>query len=55
MPRLKAASNTVALNFEPVMALFLGWAILGQTLAPLQIFGAFLVVGAIVYLSTGRH
>ena len=55
VPHLKAASNTVALNFEPVMALFLGWAILGQTLAPLQIFGACLVVGAIVYLSTGRH
>ena len=55
VPRLKAASNTVALNFEPVMALFLGWAILGQAVAPRQIFGAFLVVGAIVYLSTGRR
>ena len=54
VPRLKAASNTVALNFEPVMALILGWAILGQTISPLQIFGACLVVGAIVYLSTGR-
>jgi len=55
VPRLQAASNTVALNFEPVMALFLGWAILDQAIAPRQIFGAFLVVGAIVYLSTGRR
>jgi drug/metabolite transporter (DMT)-like permease len=54
VPRLKAASNTVALNFEPVMALILGWAILGQSISPLQIFGACLVVSAIVYLSTGR-
>ncbi|HUJ88033.1 MAG TPA: DMT family transporter [Burkholderiales bacterium] len=55
VPRLEAASTTVALNFEPVMALFLGWAILGQAVAPRQILGAFLVVGAIVYLSTGRR
>jgi len=55
VPRLHAASNTVALNFEPVMALFLGWAILDQVIAPRQIFGAFLVVGAIVYLSTGKR
>jgi drug/metabolite transporter (DMT)-like permease len=55
VPRLGAASNTVALNFEPVMALFLGWMILGQAVASSQIVGAFLVVGAIIYLSTGRR
>jgi len=28
--------------------------LLGQTMAPLQIFGAFVVIGAIVALSTGK-
>ena len=54
LPRIGAASNTVALNFEPIAVLFLAWAILGQGVAPLQIFGAFVVVGAIMALGTGR-
>ena len=53
VPRLSAASSMVALNFEPIAALFLGWLILGQTVAPVQIAGAFIVVGAIVYLGAG--
>ncbi len=55
VPRLGAASNTVALNFEPVAALVLGWSILAQSIAPRQILGAFVVIGAIVFLSTGRR
>ena len=53
--QLPAASSMVALNFEPIAALFLGWLVLGQTVAPVQIAGAFLVVGAIVYVGAGRH
>ncbi|HZN85455.1 MAG TPA: DMT family transporter, partial [Burkholderiales bacterium] len=34
VPRLKSPSNTAALNFEPIAALILGWAILGQAVAP---------------------
>ncbi len=55
VPRLGAASNTAALNFEPIAALFLGWAILNQGVAPRQLVGALVVVGAIVFLSTGRR
>lgn len=55
VPRLPAASSMVALNFEPIAALFLGWLVLGQAVAPVQIAGAFLVVGAIVYVGAGRH
>jgi drug/metabolite transporter (DMT)-like permease len=55
VPRLGAATNTVALNFEPVAALVLGWAILSQSIAPRQIVGAFVVIGAIVFLSSGRR
>lgn len=54
LPRIGAASNTVALNFEPIAVLFLAWAILGQGVAPLQVFGAFVVVGAIMALGTGK-
>ena len=55
VPRLGAASNTVALNFEPVAALALGWAILSQSIAPHQMLGALVVIGAIVFLSTGKR
>ena len=55
VPRLGAASNTVALNFEPVAALVLGWAILSQSIAPHQMLGALVVIGAIVFLSTGKR
>ena len=54
VPRLGAASNAAALNFEPVAALILGWAILGQTVSPLQIFGALVVVGAITLLGSAK-
>ena len=53
LPRLTATS-TVALNFEPIALLGLGWLILGQALAPPQILGAFLTVGAIAWLGLAR-
>ena len=54
LPRIGAASNSVAMNFEPIAVLFLAWAVLGQSVAPLQIFGAFMVVGAIMALGAGK-
>ena len=53
LPRLSAAS-TVALNFEPIAALVLAWVFLGQTIAPLQIAGAFVTVGAIAWLGVKK-
>ena len=53
LPRLSAAS-TVALNFEPIAALVLAWIFLGQTIAPLQVGGAFLTVGAIAWLGMSK-
>lgn len=55
VPRIGAASNTAALNFEPVAALILGWVILGQTMEPRQLVGAFIVVGAVILIGTKRH
>jgi len=54
LPKMGSANYAVVLNFEPISLLFLGWAILGQVIAPLQIFGAFIVVGAIVWLGFRR-
>jgi drug/metabolite transporter (DMT)-like permease len=54
-PRMRAASDAVVLNFEPVAVLFLGWAILGQSLAVSQIAGALLVIGCIVAIGTARR
>ena len=56
LPRLSASdtSATVALNFEPIAVLVIAWVVLGQSVAPLQMFGAFVVVGAIAWLGTAR-
>jgi drug/metabolite transporter (DMT)-like permease len=54
LPRLSAAS-TAALNFEPIAALVLAWLILDQTVAPLQIAGAFVTVGAIAWVGVKKH
>ena len=55
LPRLGAVNNAAVLNFEPIAALLLGWLILGQTIAPLQILGAFVVIGAIAVLAGGKR
>jgi len=54
LPRLSAAS-TAALNFEPIAALALAWIFLGQTIAPLQIAGALVTVGAIAWLGISKR
>jgi len=50
LPRLGAVNNAMVLNFEPIAVLALAWVVLGQSVAPLQIVGAFIVVGAIMAL-----
>jgi drug/metabolite transporter (DMT)-like permease len=45
------AASTVALNFEPIAVIGIAWLALGQGFAPLQLAGAFVVVGAIAWLS----
>jgi drug/metabolite transporter (DMT)-like permease len=54
-PRMRSAADVAVLNFEPVALLFLGWVILGQGLAPLQIAGALVVIGAVVALGMARR
>lgn len=55
LPRIGAVNNSPALNFEPIASLLLAWMILGQAIAPSQVAGALLVVGAIAWLGFGRR
>jgi drug/metabolite transporter (DMT)-like permease len=55
LPRLGAANNTVALNFEPIAVLGLAWVILDQKVSAVQILGAFIVVGAIAWLGLKKR
>lgn len=55
LPRLGAVNNAAVLNFEPIAVLGLAWLILGQAVAPLQIVGAFIVVGAIAWMGAGNR
>ncbi|GMV00483.1 MAG: DMT family transporter [Burkholderiaceae bacterium] len=55
LPRLGAVNNAAVMNFEPIAALFLGWVVLDQQVAAIQIAGALVVIGAIVMLTTGRR
>ena len=40
---------------EPVFALVLAWAVLGQAIAPVQIVGALIVVGAVMTLGLRKR
>lgn len=55
LPRLGVVGNSPILNVEPVAALLLAWAMLGQRIAPLQWAGALLVVGAVMSLGLRRR
>ena len=54
LPRLGAVNNAAILNFEPISVLAIAWVVLGQAVAPLQILGAFVVVGAIMWMGAGK-
>jgi len=55
LPKLGVVGNSAIMNIEPIFALVLAWAILGQTIAPLQVAGGLLVVGTVVHLGLRRH
>ena len=55
VPRLDMARNAPMMNVEPIATLFIGWAVLGQWLAPIQIAGTLVVLAGIVLLSRDRR
>lgn len=55
LPKLGVAGNSAIMNVEPVFALVLAWLILGQAIAPVQVAGALLVVGAVMVLGMRKR
>jgi len=55
LPKLGVVGNSAIMNVEPVFALLLAWAILGQTIAPVQVAGALVVVGTVVWLGMRKR
>lgn len=54
LPRLGVVGNSAIMNIEPVFALVLAWLLLGQTIAPIQVAGALIVVGTVMVLGLRR-
>ena len=55
LPKLGVVGNSAIMNVEPVFALVLAWLILGQVIAPVQVAGALVVVGAVMGLGLRRR
>ncbi|MDQ6628235.1 MAG: DMT family transporter [Pseudomonadota bacterium] len=55
LPRLGVVGNSAIMNIEPIFALVLAWAILGQTIAALQVAGGLLVVATVIFLGLRRR
>jgi len=55
LPRLGVVGNSAIMNIEPVFALVLAWALLGQAIAPAQVAGALVVVTTVVALGMRRR
>jgi drug/metabolite transporter (DMT)-like permease len=55
LPRLGVVANSAIMNVEPIFALALAWAILGQAIAPSQVAGGVLVVATVIALGVRRR
>jgi drug/metabolite transporter (DMT)-like permease len=55
LPKLGVVGSSPIMNVEPVFALVLAWLILDQAIAPMQIVGALLVVGAVMALGLRKR
>ncbi len=55
LPKLGVAGNSAIMNVEPVCAMVLAWLLLGQTIAPMQVAGALLVVGTVMMLGLRKR
>jgi drug/metabolite transporter (DMT)-like permease len=55
LPRLGVVGNSAIMNVEPIFALVLAWALLGQAIAPVQVAGSLVVVGTVIWLGLRRR
>jgi len=47
--------NSAIMNVEPVFALVLAWAVLGQSIALVQVVGALVVVATVMWLGLRKR
>ena len=55
LPKLGVVRHSAIMNVEPIVALVLAWALLGQSIAVSQVGGSLLVVATVVWLGLGRQ
>ncbi|MEZ5665146.1 MAG: DMT family transporter [Burkholderiaceae bacterium] len=55
LPKLGVVGNSAIMNVEPIFALVLAWAVLGQSIAPAQVVGGLIVVGTVMWLAFRRR
>jgi drug/metabolite transporter (DMT)-like permease len=55
LPKLGVVGGSPIMNVEPIFALVLAWAILGQAVAPMQVGGGLLVVATVMWLGLARR
>ena len=54
LPKLGVVGNSAIMNIEPIFALALAWAILGQSIAAIQVAGGLVVVATVMCLGLRR-
>ena len=54
LPRLGVVGNSAIMNIEPIFALALAWAVLGQQIAAVQVAGGLVVVATVMWLGLKR-
>jgi len=55
LPRLGVVGNSAIMNIEPIFALVLAWAVLGQSIAAVQVFGGLIVVATVMWLGLRKR
>lgn len=55
LPKLGVVGNSAIMNVEPVFALVLAWAVLGQSIAAMQLVGALVVVATVLWLGLRKR
>ena len=55
LPRLGVVGNSAIMNVEPIFALALAWAVLGQSIAAAQVLGGLIVVATVMGLGLRRR
>jgi len=55
LPKLGVVGNSAIMNVEPIFALALAWAVLGQRIAAMQVAGGLIVVGCVIWLGLRRR